>query len=176
VLAVALLVVQPEAWPVVPSVLEAAPTELAAGAAAVAAATWIVGDGLVVDARPWIRLQATLVDCGAAATAAVARAAAAAASSAAAVGLVVGGAAGALAGTDAGLRAGIAAMAIAGAVLVVLVLEPDPSAVLARSLAFAVAAAPTTCALLSGAATAWLVATPIAVAALGAAVLSCRLA
>lgn len=156
-----------------------APWELppaAVGAAGIAVAAWIVGDGLAVDARPWLRLQATLIDCGASALRVAARAAGVAAAGAAAVGAAVGLAAGAVAGTGAGLRTCLVASAIAGAIHVALVLEPDPAAALSRGLAFVLVGAPAAGAMLTGAAAGWLVAASVAVAAVGAPALARRLA
>lgn len=143
-----------------------APPAAAAGAG-LAAAVWVAGDALAVDVRPWLRLQATLVDCGASPARIAGRVAAAGAAGAAAVGVAVGIAAGAVADAAAGVQIGAAAAAVASAALVVLALEPDARAALARCLAFAFAIAPTVAALVAGASAGWIVAGAMAVAAVG---------
>ncbi|MGM1028754.1 MAG: hypothetical protein ACQEWM_02640 [Actinomycetota bacterium] len=127
-----------------------------ATAAGAAAAVWLAGDALAVDARPRLRLQATLVDCGASPVRLVAGVAALGAVATAAGGAVLGAGAAAVAGPDAGVRIGIAAAAAGASALAVLVLEPDPTETLARTLVFALGTAPVIAALLAGASAGWL--------------------
>ncbi|GAA1421819.1 hypothetical protein [Agrococcus citreus] len=132
-------------------------TPTAAAGAGVAAAVWVAGDALALDARPWLRLQATLVDCGATPAAIVGRSAALGLAATAALGAMIGVAASAVAGVDAGIRIGLAAGAVGVGALAVLVLEPDARAAAQRCLAFALAIAPTVGALIAGAPVAWIV-------------------
>lgn len=147
----------------------------AAAGAGLAAAIWVAGDALAVDLRPWLRLQVSLVDCGASRARVVGRVAAVGAVGAAALGVAVGTAAGAVAGAEAGAPIGAAAAGTAAAALAVLALEPDARAALARCLAFAAAIVPTVAALVVGAAAGWIVAAAITVAAVGVVALVRRL-
>ncbi len=151
-----------------------APT--AAAGAGLAAAVWVWGDGLALDARPWLRLQAALVDGGAPVARLVARATTAGACAAAGLGTAVGTGVGAVAGADAGLRAGLASVAVGAATLAVLVLEPDPRAVVARCLACAVAVSPPVGMLVASSPAGWIGGSAAAVGAVAAVSLARRIA
>lgn len=132
-------------------------TPATAAGAGVAAAVWVAGDALALDARPWLRLRGALVDCGAAPAGVVACAAAGGAAAVALLGSAIGLAATAVAGVAAGVPIGLGAGAVGVASLAALVLEPDPGAAGARCLAFALAITPTVGALVLGASAAWIV-------------------
>jgi hypothetical protein len=152
---------------------ELAPT--AVTAAGIAAAVWVAGDALAVDARPWLRLQVALIGCGAATAGTIARAGVAGAAIAAAAGGAIGMPAAALAGVDAGLRIGLAAGGVTVAALAVLALEPDARAALPRCLAFAVALSPGVVALIAGASAIAIAVTAALVGAVGLVALGRRL-
>lgn len=149
----------------------------AAIATALAAAVWAVGGLLALDARAALRLCRALVDCGAPLT----RVAAPLVGCGLALGAVVAAAVGSVAGSVAGdaelgLRAGAAALLIGCAAPAVIAVEPAPTAVLARSLAFALAISPAVASLVAGAHPGWSIAAAVAVAAVGANALARRIA
>ena len=149
----------------------------AAIAGALTAAVWVVGDLLTADARAGLRLCRALIDCGAPLVRVAAPIVGCGLALGAVVGAAVGSAAGAVAGdVELGMRAAAAALLIGCAAPAALVLEPAPTAILRRSLVFALAISPAVASLLGGGHPGWTIAAAAAVAAVGALVLARRIA